>query len=71
MLSNPLTRKVGLRVGPIVLETLVKHYFERIKLDAQHKNNGTRTIRQDELLYDEAFNVIKVCRLRRSSIAQY
>lgn len=58
MLSNALTRQVGLKVGPIVLETLVKHYFERIRKDAQL---GTK-LRQDELLYDEAFNIIKVCK---------
>jgi hypothetical protein len=58
MLANPLTRQVGLKVGPIVLETLVKHYFERITKDAQQI--ATRNLRQDELLYDEAFNIIRV-----------
>ncbi|KAK7036461.1 hypothetical protein VNI00_011658 [Paramarasmius palmivorus] len=62
---NALTRKVGLRVGPVVLETLVKHYFDRIKKDFQQKEDGKEKdgnsvqLRQDELLYDEAFNVIK------------
>ncbi|KAF5357302.1 hypothetical protein D9758_005908 [Tetrapyrgos nigripes] len=69
---NPLTRNVGLRVGPIVLETLVKHYFERIKegiqtsakeVTAKDGKEGDSEdlvqLRQDELLYDEAFNIIK------------
>ncbi|KAI3618826.1 putative lipase esterase from carbohydrate esterase family ce10 [Moniliophthora roreri] len=63
---NALTRKVGLRVGPVVLETLVKHYFDRIRKDYQQKEHGDDSkdgksvqLRQDELLYDEAFNVIK------------
>lgn len=53
---NALTRKVGVTFGPIVLETLVKHYFERLRRDAP----GKTQLRQDELLYDQAFNVVKV-----------
>jgi hypothetical protein len=80
---NALTRNVGLRVGPIVLETLVKHYFERIKESVQtsaKEANGKEgdsedlvQLRQDELLYDEAFNIIKVriSKARFSSIALY
>lgn len=56
---NALTTEVGLRVGPVVLETLIKHYFDR------HKKSGpngkpTTPLRQDELMYDEVFNVVKV-----------
>ncbi len=58
MLSNALARKVGLRAPQIVLETLVRHYFDRLKNDS-----GARNLRQEELLYDEAFSVIKVSRL--------
>ncbi|THV06225.1 alpha/beta-hydrolase [Dendrothele bispora CBS 962.96] len=71
---NPLTRNVGLRVGPLVLDTLVKHYFQRAKERIQNstkeltvKEDGKEDdpstlvqLRQDELLYDEAFNIIKV-----------
>ena len=53
---NALTRKVGLKFGPVVLETLINRYFDRVK-DLQN----TTQLRQDELLYDAAFNVIKVC----------
>lgn len=53
---NALTSKVGVTLGPIVLETLVKHYFERLRRGGK----GTTQLRQDELLYDQAFNVVKV-----------
>ncbi|RPD68091.1 alpha/beta-hydrolase [Lentinus tigrinus ALCF2SS1-7] len=54
---NALTRKTGLTLGPIILETLVKHYFERISKD--HDEEETTRLRKEELLYDEAFNIVK------------
>jgi hypothetical protein len=46
-----------LTVGPLFFETLVKHYFSRvIKGDSK---SGV-PLRSEELLYDEAFNIIKV-----------
>ncbi|KAG6902758.1 hypothetical protein C0995_011906 [Termitomyces sp. Mi166 len=54
MRVNALTTETGLKVGPVVLETLVKHYFERRKT-----GNTITQLRQDELMYDEAFNVVK------------
>ncbi|KAH7928695.1 alpha/beta-hydrolase [Leucogyrophana mollusca] len=59
-MPNSLTRKAGLRLGPIVLETLVKHYFDRIKKDNVRDGKIAAQLRQDELLYDEAFNIVKV-----------
>jgi hypothetical protein len=56
---NALTRKVGLKIGPVVLETLIKRYFDRVK-DSQEDEEMTQ-LRQDELLYDAAFKVVKVC----------
>ncbi|KAG7091172.1 hypothetical protein E1B28_010224 [Marasmius oreades] len=58
---NALTRNVGLRVGPIILERLIKHYFDRLKNDLQQGVDKTKDVqlRQDELLYDEAFHIIK------------
>ncbi|KAJ3927816.1 MAG: hypothetical protein NXY57DRAFT_903201 [Lentinula lateritia] len=61
-----LTRSVGLRVGPIVLGTLVKHYLEKIRRDFV-QDNGSKgkekdelvQLRQDELIYDEIFTVVK------------
>ncbi|KAF8918226.1 hypothetical protein CPB85DRAFT_1283128 [Mucidula mucida] len=54
---NTLTAEASLITGPVVLGTLVKHYLERLKRDATKK--PTTQLRRDELLYDEAFNVIK------------
>ena len=56
---NALTRKTGLTLGPIILETLVKHYFERVANENAEHAHSTR-LRKEELLYDEAFNIIKV-----------
>ena len=55
---NALTRKTGLTLGPIILETLVKHYFERLARESESED--TTRLRKEELLYDEAFNIIKV-----------
>ncbi|KAJ7287089.1 Alpha/Beta hydrolase protein [Mycena rebaudengoi] len=55
---NSLVTQAGLKLVPVVLGTLVRHYFERIKNKSQEKGNQ---LRQDELLYDEAFSIIKVC----------
>ncbi|KAJ3854716.1 alpha beta-hydrolase [Lentinula lateritia] len=60
-----LTRSVGLRVGPIVLGTLVKHYLEKIRRDFVQDNSKGKEkdelvqLRQDELIYDEIFTVVK------------
>ena len=63
-MPNALTRHVGLNVGTWVVETLVKHYFEQLrreKVDASTvASNGE--LRHDELFYDEAFHIVKVCR---------
>lgn len=59
-MSNSLTRNAGLRLGPLVLETLVKHYFDRIKKENAQRSNFTTQLHQDELLYHEAFNIVKV-----------
>lgn len=55
-MPNSLTRQAGLRLGPIVLETLIKHYFDR----ARYKSASMTNLRQDELLYDQVFNIVKV-----------
>jgi hypothetical protein len=63
---NSLTGTVGLKVGPLVLETLVKHYLERIRgpsadlKDGKSDGNTPSNLRQGELLYDEAFTIVKV-----------
>ena len=52
MIRNSLMLNSGLTFGPILFETLFRHYLERDK-DAV-------PLRKDELLYDEAFNIVKV-----------
>ncbi|KAI0067652.1 alpha/beta-hydrolase [Artomyces pyxidatus] len=55
-MPNSLTRSASLKLGPLFLETLVKHYFDRIKKDASKSGIA---LRKDELLYDEAFSIVK------------
>jgi hypothetical protein len=52
---NALARHAGLKIGPVLLETLIKRYFDRVK-DMQANND----LKHDELMYDAMFNVIKV-----------
>lgn len=48
-----LTTTMGVKLGPILLGTLLKHYLER--------HNVTRDSKaRNELLFDEAFIVLKV-----------
>ncbi|KAI0827909.1 alpha/beta-hydrolase [Trametes gibbosa] len=54
---NSLTRQAGLKLGPIILDVLVKHYFERLSKD--HEAKDMPKLMQEELLYDEAFNIVK------------
>lgn len=54
-MSNPLTRQAGFQLAPVVLETLVRHYFKRVKKE----NKATNQLMQDEFLYHEAFNIVK------------
>lgn len=44
-------------MGPLFLETLVKHYFARVVCD---RSKSGVPLRREELLYDEAFNIVKV-----------
>lgn len=55
---NSLTRQAGLKLGPIILDVLIKHYFERVSKDNEEQDMPK--LLQEELLYDEAFNIIKV-----------
>lgn len=66
MFANSLTREVGLKVGPTVLEVFVKHYFDRLKDDEAGESGGS--LRKDDVLYNEAFTIIKV-RLPRSLLS--
>ena len=79
MSLNGLTGATGLKLGPLALETLVKHYFERLKatqkipaatsFDKKHGGSALNpNLRQEELLYDQAFAIIKVSITRVSSL---
>lgn len=57
---NSLTRQAGIQLGPLLLETLVKHYFDRLVKEDETQGRVMTKLRQEELLYDEAFNVVKV-----------
>jgi hypothetical protein len=56
-MSNPHTRRVSLKFGPLFLETLVKHYFARVVSDG---SKAPVPLQREELLYDAAFNIVKV-----------
>ena len=47
-----LTLDMGIRVGPIMLSTLAKHYLAARQADDSKA--------KDEFLYHQAFNVVKV-----------
>ncbi|KAH8985532.1 lipase/ esterase [Lactarius akahatsu] len=55
-MSNSLTRRASLTVGPLFLETLVKHYFARVVGD---DSKNSVPLRKEVLLYDEVFNIAK------------
>ena len=42
---NALTRKTGLSLGPIIFETLLKHYFDRIAKD--HESEESTRLRRE------------------------
>jgi len=58
MLSNSLTLDMGLKLGPVMLGTFAKHYFDRLKSRGQA--DPDQLLKQDEILYDTAFHIIKV-----------
>ncbi|KAK0213386.1 alpha/beta-hydrolase [Desarmillaria ectypa] len=55
---NPLTARAILRSPPLLLKTLLKHYFNRVTKKKPGKSS-TR-LRHDELLYDETFSLLKM-----------
>ncbi|KAI0692106.1 Alpha/Beta hydrolase protein [Cytidiella melzeri] len=57
---NSLTREASVKLGPILLSTLLKHYFDRILKEHVSDDKALTQLRKEELLYDEAFIVIKM-----------
>lgn len=60
MFSNNLTREISLKVGPVILEVLVKHYFDHLKGDAK-KDGLEGNLKEEDVLFHEAFAIVKVC----------
>ncbi len=58
MAVNPLTARTVLRAPPLLLKTLLKHYFSRVVKKKPGKSSTQ--LRHDELLYDETFSLLKV-----------
>jgi hypothetical protein len=61
---NSLTGEVSLKVGPLVLEVLVKHWFDRLKKEygageGDHVDPGAR-LKEDDILYHQVFVIAKV-----------
>ncbi|KAF5321266.1 hypothetical protein D9619_001666 [Psilocybe cf. subviscida] len=54
---NALTRDVGIKVGPVMLDVLVKHFFDRLKHDNASRPGGS--MKQEDVLYHEAFTIVK------------
>nr|GAT56166.1 predicted protein [Mycena chlorophos] len=55
---NGLTAEAGLKIGPIVLETLAKHYWSQLKQNFKD-TPATVQLQRDELLYRETFAIVK------------
>lgn len=82
MSLNGLTGSAGLKLAPLVLETLLKHYFERLiaqkipttvsdGIAEDGKQSGhtpSDNLRREELLYDQAFTIVKVSFARVCSL---
>jgi hypothetical protein len=54
-----LTGDLGLKVGPLVLEVLVKHWFDRLKRDCAVDDNRV-DLKEDNILYHEVFVIVRV-----------
>ena len=60
MPGKALTGEVVLKTGPVVVETLIKHYFDSLKSNRSEEDASHTKLRQDELLYDQAFSIVRV-----------
>ena len=54
-MPNALTRDIGFKVGPLLLEVFAKHYRR-----SEGEEEGGVKLRKNEILFDEAFNIVKV-----------
>jgi hypothetical protein len=65
---SSLARQAGLKIGPVVLETLLRRFFDRVTV---HSGEEITKLRQDEVLYDATFNIIKVRRQSSRVLCQH
>jgi hypothetical protein len=56
-----LTQTAGLKVAPLFFQSLVKHYYGKVVKDP---SSSRVPLRDEELLYDQVFSVVKVCTRR-------
>ncbi|KAF8514646.1 lipase/ esterase [Hysterangium stoloniferum] len=56
-MPNSLSTKIGLKLGPIVLETFFKHYLNRASTSSDASERSSS--RKQDLLWHEAFQVVK------------
>ncbi len=59
-----LPGELGLRVGPLVLEVLAKHWFDRLRKDYRAREgsdlNPGAQLKEDDMLYRQVFVIVKV-----------
>ena len=53
-----LTQTAGLKIAPLFIQSLVKHYYGKVVKDP---SSSRVSLRDEELLYDQVFSVVKVC----------
>jgi hypothetical protein len=62
-MPNSLTAEASLKLGPIVIETFFKHYLERRSESSRttgSEGSGSTSLREQDLLWQESFEIIKV-----------
>src|ERR1700761_2939304 len=64
-MSTSLTTKTTLGLMPLAIGILLRHYYDRVLKDKNKSKNGEGAavlvpLRQEELMYDEAFTITRV-----------
>jgi hypothetical protein len=53
-----LTQTAGLKLAPLFVQSLVRHYYDKVVKDP---DSPRVPLRDEELLYDQVFSITKVC----------
>jgi hypothetical protein len=53
-----LTQTAGLKLAPLFVQSLVRHYYDKVVKDP---HSPRVPLRDEELLYDQVFSIAKVC----------